>query len=260
MIDALAVLFVALGVALAIGWAVADRPQKRAVFTAALIAVFAGALMLLRGPLVGRAEADQRAREAAAERASQELADLREQIDARTASIAASASEAKRLAGETRAELASAGARLARLEDVAKRGNELARRPELTGTSKRPSASPDADVPGLTVRQAQVLATSLRASSANELTLTANSNDPETIEFAQRLKNAIEAGGWTVHGVNAAEPGRPGVGLEVRAPVPIPAHATTLLGAFGRAGLQPKGSSRQGNQLEVFVGSVPGKS
>jgi hypothetical protein len=264
MIDALAVLFIALGVSLAIGWAIGDLPQKRAGFAAALIAVFAGALLLLRGPLVRRADAEARAGEAIAQRASadaQELADLREQIDARTASLAASASEAKRIAAETRAELASAGERLARLEDRAKRSSELARTLEPTGTAQQPSGSPETDVPGLTLRQAQVLATSLRASRANELTLTATSDDPETIEFAQRLKTAIEAGGWTVHGVQAAQSAQPVVGLEVRAPVPIPVHATALLGALGRAGLQPKGSSRQaGDRLEVFVGSVPGKS
>lgn len=265
MIDALAVLFIALGVSLAIGWAIGDLPQKRAGFAAALIAVFAGALLLLRGPLVRRADAEERTGEAITQRASadaQELADLREQIEARTASLAASASEAKRLAAETRAELASAGERLARLEDRAKRSSsEPASRLEPTGTAQQPNESPETDVPGLTVRQAQVLATSLRASRANELTLTATSDDPETIEFAQRLKTAIEAGGWTVHGVHASQSAQPVVGLEVRAPVPIPVHATALLGALGRAGLQPKGSSRQaGDRLEVFVGSVPGKS
>jgi hypothetical protein len=64
-----------------------------------------------------------------------------------------------------------------------------------------------------------------------------------------------------VHGVHEDESARPIVGLEVRAPAPLPAHATTLLGALGRAGLQPKGSSRQEiSELEVFVGSVPGRS
>jgi hypothetical protein len=49
--------------------------------------------------------------------------------------------------------------------------------------------------------------------------------------------------------------------VQVLAPVPLPAHATTLIGALGRAGLQPRGLSRQSvERLEVVVGSNPVRS
>ena len=53
----------------------------------------------------------------------------------------------------------------------------------------------------------------------------------------------------------------PVFGVQVLAPVPLPAHATTLLSALGRVGLQPRGLSRQRvERLEVLVGSNPGRS
>ncbi len=260
MIDALAILFVATGVVFAGFWAVTDQPRKAAGFAASLIAVLAGAALLLRGPVARIADA--RTSEASTASANAELlGELRAQIEAQAASLSASQAQAKRVAADTSSQLSQAQHRIAQLEDLTQR-REAVRRVERVAVGERPagSATPQAG-PGLSVRQAELLATSLRASGANELTLSARGDDPETIEFAQRLKTAIEAGGWTVHGVHESESTHPVVGLEVRAPAPLPAHATTLLGALGRAGLQPKGSSRQEvSELEVFVGSVPGRS
>ncbi|MGH7336103.1 MAG: hypothetical protein ACREI7_00875 [Myxococcota bacterium] len=265
MIEAFAILLVAAGVVLAVGWAVVDRPHKGAGFAAALIAVLGGALLLLRGPIVELAVDDVRTLDAVAERASEDaqvIADLREQLEKHAAQIATNAAEAKRLAAEIRSELAQSEQRVAKLEELDRRRDALQSLERTAAAVEAPSGSPDqSDVPGLSARQAEVLATSLRASGTHELTLTTLSNDAEALEFAQRLKTAIEAGGWTVHGVNEAASERTVVGLEVRAPNPLPAHFATLLGALGRAGLQPKGLSRQQvDKLEVLVGSVPGKS
>jgi hypothetical protein len=265
MIEALAILFVAAGVVLAIGWAFTDRPHKGAGFAASLIAVLTGSALLLRGPIVQLAVEDVRTLDAAAARASadaQVIGDLRAQLETQTAEVAASAAESKRLAAEIRSELAQAERRVAQLEELAKRRDELQNIERAAEVEEAAGGVlEEQDVPGLSARQADVLATSLRASSAHELTLTTPSNDAETLEFAQRLKRAIEAGGWTVHGVNEAESERTVVGLEVRAPIPLPAHFATLLGALGRAGLQPKGLSRQQvEKLEVLVGSIPGRS
>jgi hypothetical protein len=265
MIEALAILFVAAGVVLAVGWAFTDRPQKAAGFAASLIAVLAGSALLLRGPIVQLAVEDVRTLDAAAARASadaQVIGDLRAQIETQTAEVAANAAESKRLAAEIRTELAQAERRVAQLEELAKRSDELQNLERAAEAEEAPGGLLEQqDVPGLSARQADVLATSLRASSAHELTLTTLSNDAEAIEFARRLKTAIEAGGWTVHGVNEAESERSVVGLEILAPVPLPAHFKTLLGALGRAGLQPKGLSRQQvDKLEVLVGSIPGRS
>lgn len=265
MIEALAILLVAAGVVLAVGWAITGRPHEAAGFAASLIAVLAGSALLLRGPIVQLAVEDVRTLEAAAARASadaQVIGDLRAQIEAQTAEVAANAAESKRLAAEIRSELAHAERRVAQLEEIAKRRDELNNIERAAAADEAPGESQELpDAPGLSARQAEVLATSLRASSAHELTLTTPSDDAETLEFARRLKTAIEAGGWTVHGVNEAESERSVVGLEVLAPVPLPAHFTTLLGALGRAGLQPKGLSRQQvDTLEVLVGSIPGRS
>jgi hypothetical protein len=260
MLDALAILFVVAGVGIALFWAFSDQPQKAAGFAAALIAVLAGSAMLLRSPIARLADA--RTSEASTASANAELlSELSAQLESQAASLSASQAQAKRLAADTRGELAQAGRRIEQLENLVQRREDV-RRVERAAAVERPagSSAPQAG-PGLSVRQAEVLATSLRASGANEITLTARSDDPDTIEFAQRLKTAIEAGGWTVNGVHESASARPVVGLEVRAPAPLPAHATTLLGALGRAGLQPKGSSRQEvSELEVFVGSVPGRS
>ena len=266
MIEALAILLVAAGVVLAVGWAVTGRPNPGAVLVASLIAVLAGALMLLRGPIVELASDDVRTLEEASARASADaetIGDLRAQIESQTASISANAAEAKRIAAEIRSELAQSEQRVAQLEELARRKEALHSMERAAAELEAPAGSPGPPgVPGLSARQAEVLATSLRASGTHELTLTTLGNDAEALEFAQRLKTAIEAGGWTVHGVNEAEAAseRPVVGLEVRAPNPLPAHFATLLGALGRAGLQPKGLSRQQvDKLEVLVGSIPGR-
>ena len=109
--------------------------------------------------------------------------------------------------------------------------------------------------------QLSVLAKSLRGSGSHEVTLTTSMNDPEALELASRLKQAIEAGGWIVHGVNETELEPSVSGLQVVAPVPLPAHFATLLGALGRAGFDPKGVARpRADKLEVLVSSKPRKS
>jgi hypothetical protein len=266
MINALAVLFVAAGVVSAFAWAIADWPQKSAGFTASLIAVLAGAAMLLRGPIVDAAVDDVRRIDVASARASDDakaIADLRGEIAARASEVAAAAAESKRLAADARSQLAEAERRHEQLAALARRGDESLQKIERAAEPNAGQGKPPAleDAPGLSARQAEVLATSLRASGAHELTLTMLSSDAEAVEFAQRLKSAIEAGGWAVHVVDEAGSPRSVVGLEVVSPVPLPSHFATLLGALGRAGLQPKGMSREeADELEVVVGSVPGKS
>jgi hypothetical protein len=265
MTQALAILLVVAGAVLAIGWAVADRPNKGAVSAASLVAVLGGALLLLRGPIVELAVDDVRTLEAAAQRASadaQVIADLRGEIEQQTAQISASAAQAQRAADEIRSELARSEQRVAQLEELSQR-REAARSVERAAASiETPGRISDqTDVPGLSARQAEVLATSLRASGTHELTLTTLSDDAEAMEFAERLKTAIEAGGWTVHGVNETQVESPVSGLQVLAPVPLPAHFATLLGALGRAGLQPKGMARpRADKLELLVGSSPPRS
>jgi hypothetical protein len=267
MIDAVAVLLVVAGVGLAIGWAVTDRPRKEVGFAAAAIAVIAGSLLALRTPLVGRAAADASVRQATAARASvraHEIADLRARVESQAEQIAANAAESKRVATELRSKLARSEQRVALLEDSARRRGELLRLERAAAMDRTaPSEAVVAlsDAPGLSARQAELLATSLRGSGTHELTLTTLGDDAEALAFAERLKTAIEAGGWTVHVESAAASEPSLVGLEVRAPNPLPAHFAALLGALGRAGLQPKGSSRQPvDRLEVLVGSVPGRS
>jgi hypothetical protein len=267
MIDAVAILFVAAGVLLAVWWVVTNRPQRAAGFAASLTAILGGAVLLLRSAIAQVAVEDARTLEATVARATadaQVIHDLRAETEAKTASITARAAESQRLAAELRNELSQSEHHRARLDELAKRDGESQPRLARAASRVEPLAgSPDPKdaTRRLSARQAEVLATSLRASGAHELTLTTPIDDAEAIEFAQRLKKAIEAGGWTVHVANPAEPARPIVGLEVLAPAPLPAHATTLLGALGRAGLQPKGSSRQQvDELEVLVGSKPGES
>jgi hypothetical protein len=266
MIDAVAILFVAAGVLLAVWWAITNRPQRAAGFAASLMAILGGAVLLLRSAIAQVAVEDARTLEATVARATadaQVIRDLRVETEAKTASITARAAESQRLAAELRNELSQSEHHRARLDELAKRDGESQPRLARAAGRVEPAGSPDPKdaTRRLSARQAEVLATSLRASGAHELTLTTPIDDAEAIEFAQRLKKAIEAGGWTVHVANPAEPARPIVGLEVLAPAPLPAHATTLLGALGRAGLQPKGSSRQQvDELEVLVGSKPGES
>ncbi len=45
MVEAVSILFIAAGVALAVWWAVTDQPQKMAGFAASLFAIVAGAVL-----------------------------------------------------------------------------------------------------------------------------------------------------------------------------------------------------------------------
>ena len=261
MVEPVSIIFIAAGVALAIWWAVTDRPQKIAGFVASGMASLAGAVLLLRGQIVEFSVDDIDTIEAATARASADadaIRDLRASIEAEAKSaagrVAANAAEARRLATETSAALATAQKQVAALNELVARSQSSLPRPE-DSIAAATLISGD-----LSVNQLEVLATSLRGSGSHEVTLT-TSNDPEAIELAARLKKAIEAGGWIVHGVNETQLERPVSGLQVLAPVPLPSHFATLLGALGRAGLSPKGMARQQvDRLEVLVGSAPRRS
>jgi hypothetical protein len=267
MVDAVSILLVAAGALLAVWWAVANRPHRAAGFIASSIVILAGAVLLLTSRIAELSIEHVGTIEAAAARASADAAviqDVRASIEAQAATVdgvAATAAESKRVAAKTSAELAKAESRLAALNKLIERGDESLRKVELGLFAAESRAAPveqPVAVRDLSADQVEVLAASLRTSGAQELTLTATMNDSEAIEFADTLKKAIEAGGWTVHGVHQATWTQPTFGLQILAPHPLPAHATTLLSALGRAGLQPRGLSRQQvEQLEVRVGSKP---
>ena len=260
MVELLSIVFIAAGVALAIWWAVTDQPQKMAGFAASGMAVAAGVVLLLRGQIVEFSVDDIDTIEVATARASADadaIRDLRASIEAEAKSaagrVAANAAEARRLATETSAALATAQKQVSALNELVARSRSLPRPEDSTAAATLISGN-------LSVNQLEVLATSLRGSGSHEVTLT-TSNDPEAIELAARLKEAIEAGGWIVHGVNETQLERPVSGLQVLAPVPLPSHFATLLGALGRAGLSPKGMARQQvDRIEVLVGSAPRRS
>jgi len=261
MVEPLSIVFIAAGVALAIWWAVTDQPQKMAGFAASGMAVAAGVVLLLRSQIVEFSVDDIDTIEVAAARASADaeaIRDLRARIEVEANSaagrVAANAAEARRLAAETSAALATAQKQVSALNELVARSQSSLPRP-VDSTAAATLITGD-----LSVNQLEVLATSLRGSGSHEVTLT-TSNDPEAIELAARLKEAIEAGGWIVHGVNETQLERPVSGLQVLAPVPLPSHFATLLGALGRAGLSPKGMARQQvDRLEVLVGSAPRRS
>ena len=258
MLEALAILFMTAGVVLAVWWALTDQPQKAAGFAAAGLAVLAGAVGLLRGEIV-RISFDQvDAIEAAATRAEADAAAIRDlratiedETNAATGRVAAHAAQAKRLAAETSAAVAKAEKRVSALNE------QIARREASAQAQERASLAPSTATGSPSTQQFEVVATALRASGSHELTLTTSTNDTEAIALAIRLKEAIEAGGWIVH-LNQAELEPPISGVQVLAPVPLRPHVTALLGALGRAGLQPKGLAQQdGDKLEVLVGSKP---
>jgi hypothetical protein len=261
MIEALAILFMAAGIALAVWWAFTDQPQKPAGFAAAGLAVVAGAVLLLRTQIAELSTPDLATIDAAAARATSDadaIRELREKIEAdakgTSSRAAAHAAEARRLAAQTSEALARVERRVSALnEQIARR--EPARAPrERVG----PAASPSAGSPSM--QQLAVVATALRSTGSHEVTLTTSMDDREAISLAIRLKEAIEAGGWTVH-LNQAELSPPVFGVQVLAPVPLSPHVTTLLGALGRAGLQPKGlASQDADKLEVLVGPKPRES
>jgi hypothetical protein len=263
MVEAVAILFMAAGVALAVWWAITDRPQKLAGFAASLVALLAGVALMLRGQIVQFSVEDVGTIDVAAARASADadaIRDLRASVEAEaksaTGRVAANAAEARRLAAETSAALATAQKQVAALNELVARKESSRARSEVTAAAAAPAAPHD-----FSANQLEVLATSLRGSGSHEVTLTTSVNDPEAIELATRLKGAIEAGGWIVHGVNETQLEPPVSGLQVLSPVPLPAHFATLLGALGRAGLQPKGMARpRADRLEVLVGSKPGQS
>jgi hypothetical protein len=271
MVTAFALLLVAAGVLLAVWWALTNRPRIAAGFAAAIVSVAAGVVLLLRGPIVERSVGDVATLEEAAARASadaQAIRELLEQVEAqgRAASdrAAANTAESRRLVSQTSKDLADTERRLAQLNARIERSDASLR--ELQAAAAEMEARPTpvelpAAVRALSADQIERLASSLRAAGAHELTLSTSRNDSEAIELAGRLKSAIESAGWTVHGVQQMAWAEPVFGVQVLAPVPLPAHATTLIGALGRAGLQPRGLSRQSvERLELLVGSDPRRS
>jgi hypothetical protein len=262
MVEAVAILFMAAGVALAVWWAITDRPQKLAGFAASLVALLAGVALMLRGQIVQFSVEDVGTIDVAAARASADadaIRDLRASVEAEaksaTGRVAANAAEARRLAAETSTALGQAQKQVAALNELVARAQSSPPRREAAPAAAAPASG------DLSANQLEVLATSLRRSGSHEVTLTTSTNDPEAIELATQLKAAIEAGGWVVHGVNETQLEPPVSGLQVLAPVPLPAHFATLLGALGRAGLQPKGMARpRADKLEVLVGSKPRQS
>jgi hypothetical protein len=271
MLTAFALLLVAAGVLLAVWWAFTNRPQLAAGIAASLVAVAAGVALLLRGPIVERSVDEVATLEQAAAQASadaQAIRDLLAQVetDGRAAldRASASAAESRRLTEKSTAELAVTERRLAQLNARIDRSGESLRSLERAAAEVEARPTPvelPAATRGLSQDQFELLASSLRAAGAHELTLSSPRNDTEANELAGRLKSAIEAAGWTVHGVQQIASAEPVFGVQVLAPVPLPAHATTLLSALGRVGLQPRGLSRQRvERLEVLVGSNPGRS
>jgi hypothetical protein len=261
MVEALSIVFIAAGIALAVWWVVTDQPQKPAGFAAAVLSILAGLAILLRGQIVEFSVAGIDTIDAAASRASEDadaIRDLRASVEAESRSatgrVAANAAEARRLATETSSALAKAQEQVAALNQLVARVGPARRESEPDVAAAGPAGAPH-DLSG---NPLAVVAMALRGSGPHEVTLTTSGNDPEALELATRLKQAIEAGGWIVHGVNETELEPAVSGLQVISPVPLPAHFTTLLGALGRAGLQPRGLARQrADQIEVLVGSKP---
>jgi hypothetical protein len=264
MVEALSIFFIVAGIALAVWWVVTDQPQKPAGFAAGALAILAGLGLLLRAQIVEFSVPDLETIDAAAARASTDadaIRDLRASVEAESRSasgrVAANAAEARRLASETSSALAKAQEQVAALNQLVARINPA-----------RPASEPDVAAAGpaatrgdLSGNPLAIVAMALRGSGSHEVTLTTSANDPEALELATRLKQAIEAGGWVVHGVNETELEPAVSGLQVIAPVPLPAYFTTLLGALGRAGLQPRGLARQrADRVEVLVGSKPRSS
>jgi hypothetical protein len=271
MVTAFALLLVAAGVLLAAWWALTNRPQIAAGIAASLVAVVAGVVLLMRGPIVERsvdrvATLEQAAASASAD--AQAIRDLLAQIemDGRAAvdRASAGAAESRRIAAQASEGLADTERRLAQLNARIEHSGEALRSLQ-TATAEAQVRPTPVELPpasrALSEDQFELLATSLRAAGSHELTVSSPRNDTEANELADRLKSAVEAAGWTVHGVQQVAVAEPVFGVQVLAPVPLPAHATTLIGALGRAGLQPRGLSRQSvDRLEVVVGSKPGRS
>jgi hypothetical protein len=260
MLEAFAILFMAAGVAFAVWWAVTGDARRPAGFAVGALAVGAGAVLLLRAEIVRFSVDELEAIEAAARRATADagaIRDVRASIEAEARAesgrVAAQRAEAKRLA----AEMSAAVAQIEKGASAA-RAQATRRDPALAPLERASARRPDAAGPPST-QQLEIVATALRSSGAHELRLTTSTDDTEAIELAIRLKQAIEAGGWTVHLTQAELPTVSGV--QVRTPVPLPPHVTTLLGALGRAGLHPNGLAQpDGDELEVLVGSRAGSS
>jgi hypothetical protein len=259
MFEALAILFMAAGVALAVWWAVNDQPRKAAGFAAAGLAVVAGATMLLRGQIVRLSHDEIETIEAAAAHAEEDADAIRElrasaEAEARAATgrVAAHAAEIRRLAAETSAAVAKLEKRVSAL-------NEQAVQREAAHVRREQPAAEPAATGSPSTQQLEVVATALRSTGSHEVTLTTSMDDREAIRLAIRLKQAIESAGWIVH-LNQTEL-EPISGVQVLAPVPLSPHVTALLGALGRAGLQPRGLARQeADKLEVVVGPKPRES
>jgi hypothetical protein len=260
MVEALAILVMAAGIALAVWWVVTDQPRTSAGLAAGALVVVAGAVLLLRGEIVRFSVDEIETIEAASARAAKEadaIRDLRASVeaDAKDAAdqVAANAARARRLADETSVAVAKVERRISQEQSRREAPLATVERAEHVAAAAPARASSS-------TQPFDVMATALRSSGSHEVTLTTSMNDVAAISLAIRLKEAIEAAGWIVH-LNQTEIEPPVSGVQVLAPVPLQPHVTALLGALGRAGLQPKGLSREEpGELEVRVGSVPGKS
>ena len=261
------VLLVAAGVLLAVWWAVTGRAQMAAGFTASLIAVCAGVVLLLRGPVVeSSVERHRRDRGGRGARIRGSAGDPRAAGEDRGAIRIRRRPRRRRRSGieapfgRISQRAREAEARLAKLNELASEASRSdARACPQRGRIAGRAVAPTSGARDLSADQSEVLASSLRASGTHEITLTTDMNDSEAIQFARSLKQAIEAGGWTVHGVNQNVSSRPVVGLRCAHRFPSRPRAT-LLSALGRAGLHPQGMSRQRvEKLEVLVGSRPGE-
>ncbi len=121
---------------------------------------------------------------------------------------------------------------------------DLAREPALAKLRE--------DVEGLKTRlsprllsapQQETILVALRKYAPREIDITAVKGDPEAWQFAEQLKSAIEAGGWTVASLAPGDFSVPirGIFVSVRQ-TPAPPAAGELVGALEAAGIVPNGN------------------
>jgi hypothetical protein len=267
MVDVISLVFIGAGVGLAIWWSVTNRPEKAAGFGASLIAIFAGAFLLLRDRVVELTVENVGTIKAAATQAAADassISELRSRIEAQAATIdlvAASAEESRSLATDFSEKLDQAEARLSQMDELIQRASGSLAQLErgLTAVESRAGQLERHAAPRtLSPQQLAILTSALSEAGPREVAITAAMNDQEAVQFAEILKQAAERAGWTVNGINQALWGQPVFGLHVLAPDPPPDHATVLLQALAQGGLQPEGHWGENiGQLEIRVGSKP---
>lgn len=80
----------------------------------------------------------------------------------------------------------------------------------------------------------------LRKHPAEHVDVTCIMGDPEGLELASHIKQTLEAGGWSVNGVNQAVFTQPIRAVRIEVPS-VKASLTVLLNWFGAVGLNPQG-------------------